>query len=76
MVTKIFIRYIYFLKHLCGGLSDGFYAHCYFLKIIVIMKRWYVGVLGYVEKCINFAGVLFKRFFLKSAWGNNSTRFV
>ena len=24
------------------------------------MKRWYVGVLGNIEKCINFTSVLFK----------------
>ena len=30
------------------------------LKIIVSMKRCYVGVLGYMGGCINFVGVLFK----------------
>ena len=30
------------------------------LKIIVSMKKCYVGVLGNIEKCINFAGVFFK----------------
>ena len=31
------------------------------LKIIVSMKRCYVGILGNIEKCINFAGVFLKR---------------
>ena len=30
------------------------------LKIIVSMKRCYVGILVNIEKCINFAGVFFK----------------
>ena len=30
------------------------------LKIIVSMKRYYVGVLGNIEKCIKYAVVFFK----------------
>ena len=32
------------------------------LKIIVSMKRCYVGILGNIEKFINFAGVFLKVF--------------
>ena len=46
------------------------------LKIIVSMKRCYVAVLGYIEKRINFAGVLFKSFFLKVHMQKNCARSV
>ena len=54
-----------FLKSLCGAFRMVFMR---ILKIIVSMKRCYVAVLGYIEKRINFAGVLFKSFFFESAY--------
>ena len=42
------------------GFAGWFLSALLLLKIIVSMNRWYVGVLGNIEKCINFTGMLFK----------------
>ena len=48
-----------FFKKVCAGFAGRFLCALLFSKSIVSMKRCYVGVLGNIEKCINFAGVLF-----------------
>ena len=55
------VYWIYlFLKKICAGFAGRFLSALLLLKIIASMKRWYVGVLGNIEKCINFTSVLFK----------------
>ena len=49
-----------FLKKVSVGFVGSLLSALLLLKIIVSMKRCYVGVLGNIEKCINFADVLFK----------------
>ena len=50
---------LFFLKKVCAGFVRWFLNALLLLKIIVSMKRCYVGVVGNIEKCITFAGVLF-----------------
>ena len=47
-------------KKVCVGFVGWILNALLLLKIIVNMKRCYAGVLGYIQKCINFAGVFFK----------------
>ena len=42
------------------GFVGRFFKRIILLKIIVTMKSCYVGDLGNMEGCINFAGVFFK----------------
>ena len=51
----MFIGYTYFF---CAGFVGWFLSALLLLKIIVSMKRCYVGVLGSIEKCIKFSGLL------------------
>ena len=56
-----------FLKKVCVGFVRWFLNTLLLLKVIFSVKRCYVGVLGILEKCKSFAGVLVKSkvFFLK-----------
>ena len=56
----MFHWYIYFLKKVCVGFVGWFLNALLLLKIIVSMKRYYVSVLGDIERCINFVRVFFK----------------
>ena len=56
----MFHWYIYFLKKVCVGFAGWFLNALLLLKIIVSMKRYYVSVLGDIERCINFVRVFFK----------------
>ena len=65
MITKI-IKHIFSRNNnVClGGVLRWFLCVLLLLKIIVSMKRVYVyvcvgGFLGYVEKCVLFASMLF-----------------
>ena len=46
-------------KNVCVGFVGWFLYALLLLKIILSMKRCYVGVLGYTEKCVGFVCVLF-----------------
>ena len=65
-----------FFKKVCVGFVGWFFCALLLLKIIVSMKMCYVAVLGYREKYINFAHVLFKSFFLKVHTQKNCARSV
>ena len=70
----MFIGYTYFF---CAGFVGWFLSALLLLKIIVSVKRCYVGVLGSIEKCINFASVLFKVVkILKGHAGKKDSRFL
>ena len=56
----MFHWYIYFLKKVCVGFVGWFLNALLLLKIIVSMKRYYVSVLGDIEKFINFVRVFLK----------------
>ena len=48
------------IKKVCVGFVLWLLCALLLLKIIVSMKRCYMGVLGYMGGCINFARVYFK----------------
>ena len=55
----MFHWHIYFLKQVCVGFVGLFLSTWLLLKTIDSMKRYYVGVLEYIGKWVNFAYVLF-----------------
>ena len=59
----MFHWHIYFLKQVCMGFVGLFLSTSLLLKTIDSMKRYYVGVLEYIGKWVNFAYVLFKSVF-------------
>ena len=54
------VYWIYLLlKKVCVGFVGWFLCALLLLKTIFSMKKCYAGVLGNIEKCINFVGFLF-----------------
>ena len=54
----IILFYIIFIN-ICLGFMGSFLSALLLLKIIVNVKRCYVGVFGYIEKYVAFVCVLF-----------------
>ena len=61
-IIKIFIPVIlvYGNKNVCLGFVGWLLYTFFLLKIIVNMKRCYMGVWGYIEKCVGFLCELFQ----------------
>ena len=64
---KVFIPVILFYgnKNVCVGFVGWFLYTLLLLKIVVSMKRCYVGVWGYIEKYVGFLCVLLCGYLLK-----------